>query len=116
MLIAIIVFGPFIGAAAAAAIGRWNEKAGEYAALFLTAAVLGLTLVLARSAGSDTLYPSEQNAVGQSLVFPGILSGSGLTLCVTGFRAVYAVITAIMWFGTTLFSTEYFAQDRKSVV
>lgn len=70
MLIAIIVFGPFIGAAAAAAIGRWNEKAGEYAALFLTAAVLGLTLVLARSAGSDTLYPSEQNAVGQSLVFP----------------------------------------------
>ena len=113
MLIAIIVFGPFIGAAAAAAIGRWNEKAGEYAALFLTAAVLGLTLVLARSAGSDTLYPSEQNAVGQSLVFPGILSGSGLTLCVTGFRAVYAVITAIMWFGTTLFSPEYFAHEKE---
>ena len=115
MLIAIIVFGPFIGAAAAAAIGRWNEKAGEYAALFLTAAVLGLTLVLARSAGSDTLYPSEQNAVGQSLVFPGILSGSGLTLCVTGFRAVYAVITAIMWFGTTLFSPEYFAHEKENL-
>ena len=115
MLIAIVVFGPFIGAAAAAAIGKWNEKAGEYAALFLTAAVLGLTLVLARSAGSGTLYPSEQNAIGQSLVIPGILSGSGLTLCVTGFRAVYAVITAIMWVGTTMFSPEYFAHEKENL-
>ena len=115
MLIAIVVFGPFIGAAAAAAIGKWNEKAGEYAALFLTAAVLGLTLVLARSAGSGTLYPSGQNEAGQVLVIPGILSGSGLTLCVTGFRAVYAVITAIMWVGTTLFSPEYFAHEKENL-
>ena len=127
MLIAIVVFGPFIGAAAAAAIGKWNEKAGEYAALFLTAAVLGLTLVLARTAGSGTLYPeagvffpgegtaAEVSAAGQFLVIPGILSGSGLTLCVTGFRAVYAVITAIMWVGTTMFSPEYFAHEKENL-
>ena len=102
MLIAMVVFGPFIGAAAAAAIGKRNEKAGEYAALFVTAVVLGLTLVLA-------------GAAGLSLLIPGILSGSGLTFCVTGFRAVYAVITAIMWVGTTLFSPEYFAHEKENL-
>ncbi len=102
MLIAMVVFGPFIGAAAAAAIGKRNEKAGEYAALFVTAVVLGLTLVLA-------------GAAGLSLIIPGILSGSGLTFCVTGFRAVYAVITAIMWVGTTLFSPEYFAHEKENL-
>ena len=97
MLIATIVFGPFAGAAAAAAIGKKSEKAGEYAALFLTLCVLGLSLALVPLAGTATLYPSAEGAVGASFVIPGILSGSGLTFCVTGFRAVYAVITAIMW-------------------
>ena len=115
MLIAMVVFGPFIGAAAAAAIGRRNEKAGEYAALFLTAVILGLTLVLAQNAGAATLYPSQNSAPGAALVIPGILSGSGLSLCVTGFRAVYAVITAVMWVGTTMFSPEYFAHERENL-
>ena len=115
MLIATVVFGPFIGAAAAAAIGKRNEKAGEYAALFLTAIILGLSLELAQYAGTGTLYPSENTAPGASLVIPGILSGSGLSLCVTGFRAVYAVITAIMWVGTTMFSPEYFAHERENL-
>ena len=43
MLIATIVFGPFAGAAAAAVIGKKSEKAGEYAALFLTLCILGLS-------------------------------------------------------------------------
>ena len=55
MLIATIVFGPFIGAAAAAAIGKRHEKAGEYAALFLTVLILGLTLVLCAGAETGTL-------------------------------------------------------------
>lgn len=102
MLIATIVFGPFIGAAAAAAIGKRHEKAGEYAALILTVLILGLTLVLCVGAGAI-------------FVIPGILSGSGLTFSVTGFRAVYAVITALMWVGTTLFSPEYFAHERENL-
>ena len=115
MLIATIVFGPFAGAAAAAAIGKKSEKAGEYAALFLTLCVLGLSLALVPLAGTATLYPSAEGAVGAPFVIPGILSGSGLTFCVTGFRAVYAVITAIMWGGTTMFSPEYFAHEKENL-
>ena len=92
MLISAIVFGPFIGAAAAAYIGKKNEKAGEYAALIVTLIILGLTITLARSAGTDpgALYPeaallppgaaeaalSPGAARGAlSLVIPGILGG-----------------------------------------
>ena len=113
MLIATIVFGPFAGAAAAAVIGKKNEKAGEYAALFLTLCVLGLSLALVPLAGAATLYPSGECAIGAFFAIPGIMSGSGLTFCVTGFRAVYAVITAIMWVGTTMFSPEYFAHENR---
>ena len=115
MLIATIVFGPFAGAAAAAVIGKKSEKAGEYAALFLTLCILGLSLALVPPAGSATLYPSAESAGGASLVIPKILSGSGLTFSVTGFRAVYAVITALMWGGTTMFSPEYFAHERENL-
>ena len=117
MLIALIVFIPFIGAAAAAAIGHWDEKAGDYAALFVTAVILGLTLVLARSAGSSALYALPEAKVEPGTVqfaVPGILAG-GLSFSLNGFRAVYACITAIMWFGTTLFGLEYFAHERENI-
>ena len=133
MLLSAIVFGPMIGAAAAAYIGKKNEKAGEYAALFLTAILLGLTVALAyAAAGSQTaplypeatLLPAGEGAGGQtmptakgalSLVIPGILGGDGLSFSVIGFRAVYAVITAVMWFGTTMFSPEYFAHEKENL-
>lgn len=115
MLIAMIVFGPFIGAAAVAAIGRFDEKASETAALFVTVCILGITLAAAGGAGAGTLYPEAEAAAAPSLVIPGILAGSGLTFSVTGFRAVYAVITALMWVGTTMFSPEYFAHERENL-
>ena len=42
MLIALIVFGPFLGAAAAAVIGKHNEKAGDYTALFVALITFGV--------------------------------------------------------------------------
>ena len=115
MLIATIVFGPFIGAAAVAAIGRLDEKASESAALFVTVCILGMTLAAAGGAGAATLYPEAEAAAGPAFAIPGILAGSGLTFSVTGFRAVYAVITALMWVGTTMFSPEYFAHERENL-
>ena len=115
MLIATIVFGPFIGAAAAAAARKKSEKAGEIAALVLTLCILALTLALVPLSGADTLYPSIGGGGGASLEIPGILSGSGLTFSATGFRSVYAVITAVMWLGTTLFSKEYFAHEKENL-
>lgn len=121
MLIALIVFGPFLGAAAAAVIGKHNEKAGDYTALFVAACVLGLTLILALAAGSTPLYPLEEGSVAEAaasvcpeFAISGILSG-GLSFSVNGFRAVYAVITALMWAATTLFGLEYFAHERENI-
>ena len=89
MLIPLIVFGPFLGAAAAAVIGKHNEKAGDYTALFVAACVLGLTLILARSAGSTPLYPLEEGAVAEAAVsacpefaISGILSGGCLSIMI----------------------------------
>ena len=41
--------------------------------------------------------------------------GSGLHFCTDGFRLTYAVICAFMWALTTLFSLEYFAEEREGL-
>ena len=122
MLIALIVFVPFIGAAVAAVIGHYNEDAGDYTALFVTAVILGLTILLTRHTGNSALYTmfeaekggEAETVRGAQLLIPGILQG-GLAFSVKGFRSVYACITAIMWFGTTLFGLEYFAHERENI-
>ena len=43
-----------------------------------------------------------------------ILSG-GLTFTTDGFRSVYAVVTAVMWAGTSLFAKEYFKEERENL-
>ena len=39
----------------------------------------------------------------------------GLGFTTDGFRAVYACVTAVMWLGTSLFSLEYFREERKGL-
>ena len=116
MLIATIVFGPFALAAAAAAIGRRDGRAGDLAALISSVIILGLTLALALQTAPDpgTLYPSADAGSGPVLASAGILWRGGLSLCANGFRAVYAVITAVMWVGTGMFTPEYFAHEREN--
>ena len=118
MQIALIVFGPFIGAVIAAVIGKRNEKAGDAAAVFVTAFVLALTIVTARGAvGAPPLMAGGETTAADTVVrfaVPGIFTG-GLTFSLIGFRAVYAVITAIMWVGTTVFAQEYFLHERENI-
>ena len=116
MLIAMIVFGPFLFAAAAAAIGRRDERAGDLAALLAAVIILGLTFVLAVRTAADTgtLYPSADPGGGPCLGIGGILAPGGMSFRAGGFRAVYAVITAVMWVGTSMFSPEYFAHEREN--
>ena len=96
MQIALIVFGPFIGAAVAAVIGKRNEKAGDAAAVFVAAFVLALTIVTARGAvGAPPLMAGEEtNAAGAAVRFavPGIFTG-GLTFSLIGFSS-FSVLTA----------------------
>ena len=95
MLIALIVFGPFLGAAAAAVIGKHNEKAGDYTALFVAACVLGLTLILARSAGSTPLYPLEEGAVAEAAdqANDAFLKAGGVSEGVKSYDLVVDLIT-----------------------
>ena len=100
MLIAAIVFLPFAGAAAAAAFGRRSGRARDISACALTALILFLSLFLP--------------AAGTSLVIPDVFA-SGLHFSSDGFRNVWAIVSAVMWFGTTLFSQEYFAEDEEEM-
>ncbi len=95
-----IVFFPMAGAAAAYLAGRRNERARAAAAVLVTAVALALTLLL----------PGREFSarIDGILVF-------GLSLRTDGFRAVYAVIAAFMWFMTTLFSPDYFRKERENL-
>lgn len=103
MLVLWLVFSPFIGAFIAYGLGRRHEKARDVFVIALTALELALTIVLAilQSGGSFQQY-------GGFLV-------TGLSFEVNGFKAAYAVITALMWAGTTLFAPEYFKHEKEGL-
>ena len=100
MLIAALVLLPMAGAVLCALLGRRSERSRDLCAAAVTLVELGLSLLL----------PSRLPAwrVG------GILSG-GLSFAVDGFRAVYGIVTALMWAGTSLFALEYFRDERENL-
>ncbi|MBQ8305949.1 MAG: NADH dehydrogenase [Blautia sp.] len=98
MLIFLIVFGPFLCGILSWLLGRKNEEQRDWFVIAVTGAELILTLLLLRG--------------GAAARIPGILAG-GLTFTTDGFRMTYAVITAVMWAGTTLFAKEYFREERE---
>ncbi len=97
MLILLVIL-PFIGALAAAAAARKSGRAADICMNVTAAAVFALSLALP---GHDFGFR-----------IPGVLA-SGLALKTDGFRSVYAVITAFMWLGTSLFSPEYFRHEQE---
>ena len=103
MLVVWLVFSPFIGALIAYILGRRNEKARDCFAIVLTALELVLAVVLA-----------FVHSGGFFLQFSGFLV-TGLSFEVNGFKAAYAVITALMWAGTTLFAPEYFRHEKEGL-
>ncbi len=100
MMILCMVFGPFICGIIAYMIGRKNENFRDVFVIGVTGAELVLALLLFRQLPSFSI--------------PDILAG-GLTFTMDGFRSVYAVVTAVMWAGTTLFSKEYFKEERENL-
>ena len=103
MLVVWLVFSPFIGALIAYILGRRNEKARDCFAIVLTALELVLAVVLA-----------FVHSGGPFLQVSGFLV-TGLSFEVNGFKAAYAVITALMWAGTTLFAPEYFRHEKEGL-
>ncbi len=104
MLIALLVFLPFGFGIADYIIGRKSERSRNRFAVVSTFAELILALVLAALVirGGAGAVPS----LDISSVF-----ASGMHFRADGFRAVYAVVTALMWAFTTLFSQEYFEEE-----
>ena len=96
------VFLPMAGALAAYAAGRKNKTARDYLADAVGGAEFVLCAVLLALVGNGRVF---------SLSLPGIC-GRGLSFKLDGFRALYALIAALMWLMTTVFSREYLAHYR----
>ena len=103
MLILWLVFSPFAGALIAYVIDMYSERARDMFSIVLVLQELVSAIFLA------VLYSR-----GASFQFGGFIL-SGLSFEVNGFKAVYALITALMWAGTTLFSPEYFQHERHNL-
>ena len=97
ILLAVLVFYPFLGGLLSWAIGVRNEKARDYTAQFVAVSefVLMLGLVCASDGKDISLYIPQ-------------ICGLGLHFTLDGFRVIYGMIAALMWMMTTLLSEEYF--------
>ena len=100
MLIGMIVFMPIVSGILAYALGRYKEKWRDWFAVIVCAIVLLATFFLPGN------MPEWE--------IDGIMFG-GLHFMTDGFRAVYAVIAAFMWALTTVFSLEYFRDERENL-
>lgn len=98
ILLAIFVFAPIIGALLSYLIGRFHKTARDYFADLL---------VVAEFVGVVFLFAAYDVSVPLSFEIPGF-AGFGLHFIWDGFRSVYALVAAIMWMMTTIFSKEYF--------
>lgn len=97
ILLAVLVFYPFLGGLLSWAIGVRNEKVRDYTAQFVAVSefVLMLGLVCASDGKDISLYIPQ-------------ICGLGLHFTLDGFRVIYGMIAALMWMMTTLLSEEYF--------
>ncbi len=108
MIPIILVFLPFVCGIAGYVIGRTSEKGRDLFAVVSTFAELALSvwlLYLVLNGGQGVLLNME---------IPYVFSG-GLSFRTDGFRGVYSLVTALMWAFTTLFSLEYFREERENL-
>ena len=96
------VFLPAVGAAASYIVGRKSKPLRDHLADAVgIAEFIACAVLLAFVCAGRTF----------SLSLPGIC-GRGLSFKLDGFRALYALIAALMWMMTTVFSREYLAHYR----
>ena len=105
MRIAFLVFLPLLCGPAAYFLGRRNERWRDGLALACAACCFALSASL-------TLSAAQGNA--ETFAVPHILI-SGLSFTATGFRALYSLITSLMWLFTALFSLEYFQHEKEGL-
>lgn len=94
ILLPFLVFFPMAGGIVGYMIGRKNKKARDYFACIVT----GIILIGCLALYNKNMAFSIANFCGLGIQFKG-----------DGLRVVLAVLTAFIWFMTTVFSREYFA-------
>lgn len=101
ILICTVVFLPMISAILCYVVGRFEKGLRDYFADIITAITFGLCLYL--------FIQLLTGSADRILVKIPYICGMGLHFTIDGFRAMYGMIAAFMWFMSTLFSKEYFA-------
>lgn len=99
ILICSAIFGPMAAAAACYIIGRFRKDLRSRFADAVTGITFGIFLYL-------FVQTLAQGTSGMIVEIPYIC-GMGLHFTLDGFRAMYGMIAAFMWFMSTLFSKEY---------
>ena len=104
MISILIVFLPFLAGLLAWPAGRKNEYFRDCFVVLFSFLELFLCLLLL-----------EEGIRASATLSIGGIMACGLSFQADGFRAVYAIVTAAMWAGTSLFSGEYFRQEREGL-
>ncbi|MGH4138160.1 complex I subunit 5 family protein [Clostridium sp.] len=99
-LLFILVF-PLIGSFIGYAIGRINEKYRDIFNIVMTAIVLLVTTILYKYVVVQSIEISIPN-----------IMGTGLHLKLDMFRYIFVCLTAMIWFLTTLYSTQYLINHK----
>lgn len=97
IILPFLVFFPMLGGIIGYIIGRKNKNARDYRAMLVTLLTFGASLLLI---GKEEAF-HETGICGLGLLFAG-----------GGLQVILAVLTGAIWFITTIYSKEYFQQDR----
>lgn len=102
IILAVLVFYPFLGGLLSYAAGRYREEWRDYLADFVTVSEFCLMLFLALQNRGNL-----GTGVAAEFYAPEIC-GFGLHFTLDGFRVIYGLVAALMWMMTTILSREYF--------
>lgn len=97
IILPFLVFFPMLGGIIGYIIGRKNKNARDYWAMLVTLLTFGASLLLI---GKEEVF-HEAGICGLGLLFTG-----------GGLQVILAVLTGAIWLITTIYSKEYFQQDR----
>ena len=106
MILAVLVFYPFVGGLLCYLMGRKNDTVRDYLADFVTVSEFLLMAVLVLNCGTQ-----GETAVFAECSIPEIC-GFGLSFTLDGFRLIYGTVASLMWMMTTILSREYFTHHE----
>ena len=104
VMICSVVLIPIMAAIVSYITGRFNKNIRNCFAALVTGVTFGFALYL--------FIQTMRADSAKIMVEIPYICGMGLHFTIDGFRAMYGMIAAFMWFMSTLFSEEYFAHYR----